>query len=306
MRVVISGSSGLIGTALVERLHSSGHHVVRLVRARPSGGDVAWDPAAGTLDPAALDGADAVVHLAGAGIGDHRWTAEHRRQIHDSRLRSTELLARTMAAVERPPPVWLSGSAIGIYGARDDEQLSETSTIGTGFLADVCRAWEGATAEAEAAGIRVAHLRTGIVLTTRGGALAKQLPLFRLGLGGRFGSGQAWQSWISLDDEVRAIEHLLTSELHGPVNLTAPNPVRNAELARTLGRVLRRPSVIPVPAFGPRLLLGRDLADSLLFTSQRVLPVALSSDGFEFAHPTIEVALRAVLDRPARCGNLGS
>jgi hypothetical protein len=298
MRLVISGSTGLIGTALVERLRSAGHQVVRLVRAGPSGDDVQWDPAAGTLDPAALDGTDAVVHLAGAGIGDHRWTDDYRREIRDSRLRSTELLARTMAGLERPPQVWLSGSAIGIYGARDDEQLSETSSPGTGFLADVCRAWEGATAEAEAAGIRVAHLRTGIVLTPRGGALAKQLPLFRLGLGGRFGSGQAWQSWISLDDEVRAIEHLLTSELRGPVNLTAPNPVRNAEFAKVLGRVLKRPSVVPVPAFGPRLLLGRDLADSLLFTGQRVLPAALQSDGFEFTHPTLEVALRALLERP--------
>jgi hypothetical protein len=203
-----------------------------------------------------------------------------------------------MAGVERPPQVWLSGSAIGIYGARDDEQLSETSSLGTGFLVDVCRAWEGATAEAETAGTRVVHLRTGIVLSPRGGALAKQLPLFRFGLGGRFGSGQAWQSWISLDDEVRAIEHLLTSELRGPVNLTAPNPVRNAEFAKVLGRVLKRPSVVPVPGFGPRLVLGRDLADSLLFTGQRVLPTALQSDGFEFTHPTLEAALRALLDRP--------
>jgi uncharacterized protein (TIGR01777 family) len=298
MRVVISGSTGLIGTALVERLRSLGHQVVRLVRASPTGDDVRWDPTSGTLDPAALDGADAVVHLAGAGIGDHRWTDDYRRQIRDSRVRSTELLAQTIAAVERPPQVWLSGSAIGIYGARDDEQLSEASTVGTGFLADVCTAWEAATAAAEAAGVRVVHLRTGIVLSPRGGALAKQLPLFRLGVGGRFGSGQAWQSWISLDDEVGAIEHLLTSELRGPVNLTAPNPVRNAEFAKVLGRVLKRPSVVPVPAFGPRLVLGRDLADSLLFTGQRVLPTALSSDGYEFAHPTLEVALRALLDRP--------
>jgi uncharacterized protein len=195
--------------------------------------------------------------------------------------------------------VLLSGSAIGIYGAHGDEELDETADIGTGFLADVCRDWEAATAPAEEAGVRVAHLRTGIVLSPAGGALKKQLPLFKVGLGGKFGKGDAWQSWISLDDELGAILALLDIPVSGPVNLTAPNPVTGATFARTLGSVLKRPAVLPVPSFGPKLLLGAELANALLFTGQRVVPSVLTSAGFTFQHPTLEAALRSLLERPA-------
>jgi len=295
MRIVISGASGLIGSALSAHLRAAGHTVVPLVRRAARPDEIRWDPAAGTLDQQALSGADAVVHLAGAGIGDHRWTDAYKREIRDSRVRSTELLATTIVAAEQRPLVFLSGSAIGIYGARGDEELDEQSTVGTGFLADVCIDWENAAAAADEVGTRVAYLRTGIVLTPKGGALKKQLPLFKIGLGGRFGKGTQWQSWISLDDEVGAIEHLLTAPVHGPVNLTAPGPVTNAEFAKALAGALHRPSVVPVPSFGPRLLLGGELADALLFTGQRVLPVALGRSGYEFRHPSLEGALRALL-----------
>jgi uncharacterized protein (TIGR01777 family) len=297
MRIVISGSTGLIGTALVEHLQGAGHQVVRLVRRAASGTDVQWDPAAGSLPAAAIDGADAVINLSGAGIGDHRWTDEYRRELLDSRLRSTELLATTIAGVDSKPAVFLSGSAIGWYGDRGDERLDEQSARGTGFLSDLCQQWEAATGAAESAGVRVAHLRTGIVLTPRGGALKKQLPLFKLGLGGKFGNGRQWQSWISLDDEVGAITHLLTSDVHGAVNLTAPTPVTNAEFTKVLGSVLHRPTVLPIPSFGPKLLLGGDLAEALLFTGQQVLPEVLTADGYAFRHATLDVALRALLGR---------
>lgn len=302
MHIAVTGSSGLIGSALVPLLRQHGHQVTRLVR-RPAGdGDITWDPAAGTLDPASLSGVDAVVHLAGAGIGDRRWTDAYKAEILSSRVRSTDTLATAIAAIRADgtgPTVLLSGSAIGIYGAHGDEQLDETSGIGTGFLADVCRDWEAATAPAEEAGVRVAHLRTGIVLSPAGGALKKQLPLFKAGLGGKFGKGDAWQSWISLDDELGAIVALLDAPVSGPVNLTAPNPVTGATFARTLGSVLKRPAVLPVPSFGPKLLLGAELANALLFTGQRVMPGVLTSAGFTFQHPTLEAALRSLLGRPA-------
>jgi uncharacterized protein (TIGR01777 family) len=297
MRIAITGSSGLIGTALRARLTRDGHEVVPVVRRAAGSDEIAWDPEAGTLDPAALSGLDAVVHLAGAGIGDRRWTDAYKAEIRDSRTRGTNLLSEAIAACEDGPRILLSGSAIGIYGPRGDEELTETSPLGEGFLADVCRDWEASTGMAEAAGVRVVHLRTGIVLSPEGGALKKQLPLFRLGLGGRFGSGRPWQSWISIDDEVGAIVHLLGSEVRGPVNLTAPAPVTGKDFAATLGAVLKRPAVLPIPAFGPKLLLGGELADSLLFTGQRVLPAVLEADGYQFAHPTLEVALRALLGR---------
>ena len=294
-QIVVTGSSGLIGTALVRQLRADGHRVVGLVRRAPKVDEIQWDPAAGQLRGGDLEGVDAVVHLAGAGIADHRWTASYKQEILRSRVDSTLLLARTLASLDRPPPVWLSGSAIGIYGARGDEELDETSQAGTGFLAEVCEAWEQSTEPAAASGIRVAHLRTGIVLTARGGALAKQLPLFKLGLGGKLGSGHQWQSWISLDDEVRAIAHLLAADVHGPVNLAAPNPVTNAEFTDVLARVLHRPHLPAIPSFGPKLLLGAELADHLLFTGQRVRPRALSVSGFSFSHPELEPALRAIL-----------
>ena len=299
MHVVITGSTGLIGTALVKKLSADGHDVTRLVRRTPRPGEAHWNPADGTIEAAALEGADAVVHLAGAGIGDHRWTTEYKRELVDSRVLGTELLASTIASLDRKPAVLLSGSAIGVYGARGDEELDERSSVGSGFLADLCVQWEAATAAASEAGVRVAHLRTGIVLAESAGALAKQLPLFKLGLGGKFGNGSQWQSWISLDDEVRAILHLITAPVHGAVNLTAPAPVTQGTFTKTLGKVLHRPTVLPIPKFGPKLLLGGELANALLFTGQKVLPKVLLENGFTFQHATLEHALRSILGRAA-------
>lgn len=302
MHIAVTGSSGLIGSALVSMLRQQGHRVSPVVRRPAASGEITWNPAAGTLDPSALADVDAVVHLAGAGIGDKRWTDSYKAEIVSSRVRSTDTLARAIAEARAQgagPTVLLSGSAIGIYGARGDEELDETSSHGTGFLADVCEQWEAAAAPAEAAGVRVVFLRTGIVLSPAGGALKKQLPLFKAGLGGKFGKGDAWQSWISLDDELGAIAHLLTAQVSGPVNLTAPNPVTGATFARTLGSVLKRPAVLPVPSFGPKLLLGAELANALLFTGQRVMPSVLTSSGYAFQHPTLDVALRSLLGRPA-------
>lgn len=298
MKILITGASGLIGQALTKQLNSSGHTTVAAVRREPRRNDeVQWNPATGEMSPSAFDGVDAVVHLAGAGIGDKRWTDSYKMEILQSRTLGTALLADTMASLDKKPSVFLSGSAIGIYGVRDDTELGEDAAIGTGFLADVCRDWEAASASASAAGIRTVLLRTGIVLSPKGGALKKQLPLFKLGLGGKFGNGKQWQSWISITDEVNAIIHLLTSNLSGAVNLTAPNAVTNAEFTRVLASVVSRPAILPIPSFGPKLLLGGELADALLFTGQRVVPNALVADGFHFAHPTLDVALRALLNK---------
>lgn len=293
MRVAVTGATGFIGTRLCAQLSATGHSVVPVSR-RPGDSTVLWDPVAGTIDTAALDGVDAVVHLAGEGVGDGRWTAARKRRIHDSRTTGTELIARTVAGLDHPPSVLLSGSAIGYYGDTGDTAVSEGAPPGDDFLATVCLDWEAATAPAEEAGIRVAHLRTGIVLSPDGGALGRQLPFFRLGLGGRSGSGRQWQSWISLDDEVGAIAWLLEHDVSGPVNLTAPEPVTNAEFARTLGRTLHRPSTI-IPMVGPRVLMGRELADSLLLTSQRVLPAVLEASGYPFRHRALDVALADLL-----------
>jgi uncharacterized protein len=296
MDVLISGASGLIGTALRPALVSAGHRPVALVRRPARGADeIAWDPATGRLDRAAIEGMGAAIHLAGVGIAEKRWTDDQKRVLRDSRVQSTGLLARAIAELRQPPPVLVSASAIGWYGDRGDEILTEKSPPGEGFLADLCKTWEAATAPAEQAGTRVAHIRSGIVLTPNGGALAKQLPLFRFGLGGRFGSGRQWQSWIALDDEITAILHLLAAEVSGAVNLTAPNPVRNAELTKTLGRVLHRPALLPVPKLGPSLLLGGELTQNLLYDSQRVLPAKLQDSGFSFAHPSLEGALKSML-----------
>lgn len=299
MHVVVTGSSGLIGTALVKKLSTDGHTVTRLVRRTPRPGEARWNPSEGTIEATALEGAHAVVHLAGAGIGEHRWTPEYKRELVESRTRTTELLSSTLASLEHKPAVLLSGSAIGIYGARGDEDLDETSALGSGFLVDLCVRWEGATAAAESAGIRVAHLRTGIVLSGAGGALKKQLPLFKLGLGGKFGNGRQWQSWISLDDEVAAIIHLITAPVHGAVNLTAPNPVTQATFTKMLGAALHRPTFVPIPKFGPKLLLGSELANALLFTGQKVLPRALLDSGYIFRYDTLDAALRNALGRDA-------
>jgi uncharacterized protein (TIGR01777 family) len=278
-------------------LSSSGHEVIRLVRRSPKSGEIQWNPKSGTLDAAALEGTDAVIHLSGAGIGDKRWSAAYRKEILDSRTDTTALLAKTIASLSRKPSVFLSGSAIGIYGARNDEQLTEVSTHGTGFLADVCEQWEAAAKPAVDAGVRTVYLRTGIVLSPKGGALKKLLPLFKLGVGGKFGNGKQWQSWISIDDEIGAIEYLLTANVSGAVNLTAPNPVTNAEFTKVLASVLKRPAIVPVPTFAPKILLGGELADALLFTGQRVIPAALNASGYTFKHTTLESALRSLLSK---------
>lgn len=297
MNILISGASGLIGTRLGAHLEQAGHQVTRLVRRPARSNEVSWNPAQNQLNASDLEGVDAVIHLSGAGIGDKRWTESYKREILDSRTLSTGLLAKTIASLHKKPAVFLSGSAIGIYGPRGDENLDEQSTTGTSFLADVCTQWEAAAAPAASAGIRTVLLRTGIVLTPRGGALKKQLPLFKLGLGGKFGKGDQWQSWISLDDEIRAIEYLLTANVSGPVNLTAPSPVTNLEFTKTLAKVLHRPALLPIPSFGPKLLLGAELADALLFTGQRVLPSALTATGFKFEHTNLEEALRSLLNK---------
>lgn len=295
MKIAITGSSGLLGTALRGRLTAEGHEVIRIVRRAPGAGELRWDPDAHEIDASGLEGVDAVVNLAGAGIGDERWTDERKRVLVESRTQSTDLLARTLAACSRPPKVLLSGSAIGFYGDRGDEALSEGSPPGDGFLSDLCVAWEAATAPAEVAGIRTAHLRTGIVLSSDGGALAKMLLPFKLGIGGRLGTGEQWMSWVSIDDHVRAMIHLLSADVSGPVDLTAPNPVRNAEFTKALGRELGRPTVVPIPRIGPRLLLGKELAQALLYESQRVSPSVLEASGFSFRHATIDDALAAML-----------
>lgn len=294
MEIVVSGSSGLIGSALVPALWEAGHRVRRLVRRAPSAPDeVRWDPDAGIVDVDELAGIDAAVHLAGEGIAEKRWSDAQKRRILESRTRGTRLLARTLAALDPRPAALLSGSAVGFYGDGGEAELTEASPRGRGFLSDVVAAWEEATGPAEAAGIRTVHLRTGVVLSPDGGAMGKVLPLFRLGLGGPIGRGREWWPWISLEDEVGAIVHLLEADVHGPVNLTAPNPVRTGEYARAIGRALGRPAVLPVPRLGPRLLLGQELADSLLGQSQRVLPARLLEHGYEFRFPDLDDALAA-------------
>ncbi|MDJ0925280.1 MAG: TIGR01777 family oxidoreductase [Acidimicrobiia bacterium] len=297
MRVLVTGATGLIGTALCASLRNDGAEVKRLVRRPAANSDeLSWNPAAGELDADAVEGYDAVIHLAGAGIGDKRWSAARRKLILDSRVEPTRLLAERLAAVEKRPQVFVSASAIGFYGDRTEPVTEADGPADPAdFLSEVVVAWEGATRPAADAGIRTVQPRTGIVLAKQGGALVRLLLPFRLGIGGKLGNGETVWSWITLADEVRAIKHLLTSNLHGPVNLTAPNPVTNAELTKVLGRVLRRPTVIPVPRFGLNLLLGEELATALLFTSARVLPAKLLESGFEFHHPRIESALAELL-----------
>lgn len=289
MDIAITGSTGLIGSALAAALRAEGHRVRPVVRRTPSGPDEIG------MDGLDLTGVDAVVHLAGEGIAEKRWDDEQKRKILDSRVDGTRAVAEAVAAAG--VPVLLSASGVHYYGDRGDDVLTEDDGPGHGFLPEVCVAWEAAAQPAVAAGARVAHLRTGVVLTPKGGALAKLLPLFRLGVGGRMGSGKQWVSWITLDDHVRATIHLLGTEVAGPVNLTAPNPVTNAQQAKTLGKVLKRPSFLPTPSFGPKLLLGRELADTLLNDSIRVMPKRLAESGFEHAHPELEGALRSLLGR---------
>jgi len=310
VKVAITGSHGLIGAALVRSLADDGHQVTQIVRpdaGNPSGkgsvgsstATVAWDPKNGTIDHAGLEGHDAVVHLAGAGIGDHRWTTDYKAAIRDSRVHGTRTLAQGLASLDQPPSVLASGSAVGFYGPRGDEELTEESGVGGGFLAGVVADWEGATSAASDAGIRVAHLRSGVVLSALGGALARQLPVFRLGLGGKLGSGRQYLSWISLDDEVAAIRHIISTPLSGAVNVTAPHPVTNAEFTRALGRVLHRPAVAPVPAVALNLAFGKEMVSEMLLAGQRVLPAQLTASGFTHGHPELESALAVAVGRPS-------
>jgi len=305
MLVAVTGASGLIGSALTRRLRAEDHQVLRLTRSRPSAPDqVQWDPTAGRLDADALAKADAVVHLAAKNLGERlRWNARVKRELLESRVEGTALVARTMADLagrSGGPRVLVCASGVGYYGDRGDEVLTESSSPGSGFLAEVCMQWEAAADPAREAGLRVVHLRTGPVQDMAGGGLPKQALLFRLGLGGRLGSGRQWLSWTALGDIVGAYLHALThDELDGPVNNAAPNPVTNAEFTATLARVLGRPAMLPVPAFAPRLVLG-EAADEFLFVSQRALPVRLRETGYRFQFPELEQALRHTLKRPAR------
>ncbi len=295
----IAGASGMIGTQLTALLSTGGHQVRRLVR-RPArtADEISWDPKAGTIDRAALDGVDVVIHLGGRTIGG-RFTDANKREMVASRVDSTRLLADVVAerARQGDPMTFVCGSAIGYYGAdRGDELLNERSSAGDDFLAKLCRDWEDATAPASAAGARVVNVRTGIVQTPSGGALARQLPLFRVGLGGRLGNGSQWVSWISIDDIVGVFAHAaLAPDLEGPLDAVAPHPVRAGDFAKTLGSVLHRPAVLPVPSFGPSLLLGREGAKLLAMASQRVDADRLSASGYAFRHPTLDAALRHVL-----------
>ena len=304
MKIAITGASGLIGSALVPALRADGHAMVRLVRGTPRGADeVAWDPSARRLDPAVLADCDAVVHLAGAGVADKRWTDARKAVVVGSRVDGTTAVAQAVAALaDRPqgPPVLLSSSAIGWYGDTGDRVTDETGPTGEGFLAQTCRQWEACTAPAVAAGARVALLRTGIVLSGDGGALGPQLPIFKAGLGAPLGSGRQWVSWISLTDEVAAIRHLLTADVSGPVNLVAPVPVTNREFTKVLGRVLRRPT-LPIGVPGPllKVALGEFAGEGVLI-GQRLAPAALTASGFSFTHQDLESALRAELGRPRR------
>ena len=305
MPVLITGSSGLIGTALVQELTAHGHDVVRLVRdgSSPSGGTGTstgdWDPARGSIDLAALEAGgpyDGVVHLAGAGVGDKRWNDARKAGILDSRTSSTELLVTSLLQLSPRPPVLVSASAIGYYGNRADEELTEESSKGPGFLADVAAAWERATGPAEDAGIRVVHLRTGLVLAPKGGVLGKQLPLFRIGAGGRLGPGTQYMSWITLADEVAVILRALTDgRYEGALNAVAPTPVTNAEFTVSLAGALHRPPFAHVPAAALRLALGTEMADETALVSQRVLPTVLAANGFEFGSATLDEAWDVVL-----------
>lgn len=296
MKVAVSGASGLIGSALVPALRAAGHDVLRLVRREPEGADeVGWDPAAGELDPSTLEGVGALVNLSGENLGK-RWTDARKREILSSRVDSTNLLARTAAQLDPKPSALVVASAVGYYGDRGDEILTEASTGGTGFLADVVGAWEAAAEPARAAGIRVVHLRQGIVLSKDGGALKPMLLPFKLGVGGRVGSGDQWWSWVAMDDLTSAYVHALESEIAGAVNVTAPNPATNRQFTKALGKALGRPTVFPVPGFGARAVFG-EMGETMLLQGQRVLPARLQDAGFAFEAPTIDVGLAQALSR---------
>ncbi|HEX7169009.1 MAG TPA: TIGR01777 family oxidoreductase [Acidimicrobiales bacterium] len=304
MKVAITGSSGFIGCALVDALRADGHDVVRFVRRPPAASDEAtWDPAAGTVDRTAIEGAEAVVHLAGEGLGEKRWSDQQKKRILDSRVQGTTAIARAVADVTTANggtgPVLVSGSAVGYYGLRGDEVLTEKSSAGDGFLAHVVREWEAAAAPAAEAGARLVLLRTGIVLgrsRAGAGALSRMLPLFKLGLGGKLGSGRQWWSWVSLADEIGIVRHAIASDaVEGPINATAPNPATNADVAKALGKALHRPAVLPVPAFALGIVMGRELTREVALAGQRVLPAVAERTGYSFRHPTLDEGLAAVV-----------
>jgi hypothetical protein len=300
-RVLISGASGMIGTELVRAFNANRISVVRLVRKpRPdSQQEICWSPVSSPAiaDPSQLEGFDAVIHLSGANVAGHRWTSSYKRDIVESRTNTTRALALLLAGLKNLPQVFLCASAIGIYGNRGDEILTESSTPGSGFLAECCAAWEASAQPAKAAGIRVAHLRFGPVLSPEAGPLAKILPLFRLGLGGRLGSGHQWMSWIAQPDAVGAIAHILdTPQLTGPINMVSPIPVTNVEFTRTLAQALHRPALLPAPAFALRAALG-EMADEVLLASERVIPEQLTQAGFHFQHPQLAPALESLLGK---------
>ena len=296
--VAVSGASGLVGTALVAALEQDGHTVRRLVR-RPVKNpetEIFWKPATGEIDAKELSGVDAVVHLGGVNITEHRWTDDFKKKIRDSRVGSTRLLSETLAGLDQRPRVHINASAIGYYGVRGDEEIDEASQGGEGFLAQACRDWEAATQPSWESGIQVCQMRIGVVLSPDGGALGKMLTPFRMGVGGVLGSGDQYMSWIALPDLVASIQFALDHDpLHGAVNATAPNPVTNREFTQALGEVLHRPTVLPTPAFAVRLMMGREMADELLLGGARIYPRRLESEGFEFACPDIYTALRTVL-----------
>ncbi len=299
MKVFVTGSTGLIGSALAPHLEAQGHQVLRLVRSKglTENSALSWNPQTGDIDLSGLSRLDAGVHLAGENIAGGRWTRAKKARIRDSRIQGTRLLCEALARLEKPPRALVSASAVGYYGDRGDEVLDEASEPGSNFLAETCRAWEGATEAAERAGIRVVHLRFGVVLSSQGGALAKMLLPFRWGLGGRFGTGRQYMSWIALGDAVRAASHALTTEaLRGPVNAVAPNPVTNRQFTKALGRVLHRPTVCTLPAPVALLVLGQ-MADELLLSGARAVPKRLLASGFEFRFPALEGALQHLLKR---------
>jgi uncharacterized protein (TIGR01777 family) len=295
MRIVIAGSSGLIGTELVNSLRADGNEVLRLVRRKPKAPtEIFWNPANQELDTAALSGVDVIINLAGAGVGDHRWSESYKQEILDSRVSTTALLAK--AAAELRPSVFISASAIGWYGDTADRIVDETAPVGEGFLADVVRQWEQAADPARAAGIRVVHPRTGLVASKSGGAWARLLPLFKLGFGGRLGNGKQYWSFISMRDEIAALKFLINAiEISGPVNLTAPNPATNSEVTLATSKALRRPRLVPVPAFALKLVLGEFSQEVL--GSSRVVPNVLLNNGFKFQDPDIDSAMKTLAEK---------